>query len=321
MRVPFARCAASMLSEPAKPLSAATRLCAVFGAPIRHSASPAMHNAAMAHLGLDWCYVGCEVAPERLREAIEGARHMGFAGLNLTVPHKLLAVPLMDELDASAIAWGAVNTVVFEAEDAEGLWQPVGRLREIWGPVRAKGHNTDADAIIRALNEDLAIQPRSARVLLLGAGGAGRAAALRLADEGASEMWLVNRTESKAEELAAEIGDRFPAVDVRAGYPPEGTDIEIVLNATSLGLKAGDPLPLDLSRFPLTRADGVYDMVYRPAETPLLRAAQAAGCRTANGLGMLLYQGAAALELWTGLPAPIEVMREALGREIYGDRR
>ena len=304
------------LPEFTKPLSAATRLCAVFGAPIRHSASPAMHNAALATLGLDWRYVGCEVAPEHLGAAISGARHMGFAGLNLTVPHKLLAVDLMDDLDGSARAWGAVNTVVFEAQDAQGEWQPVGQLAEVRGPVRSKGYNTDADAIIRALREDLGTEPRSARVLLLGAGGAARATALRLADEGAEELWLVNRTEAKAVELAEEIRERFPVVTVEVGYPQ--TSVEIVLNGTSLGLKRDDGSPLDETKFPLSRADSVYDMIYRPAETALLRAAKAAGCRTANGLGMLLYQGAAALELWTGRPAPVEVMREALGREIYG---
>ncbi len=300
----------------ARPLSATTRLAAVFGAPIRHSASPAMHNAALAELGLDWRYVACEVAPERLREGIEGARHMRWVGLNLTVPHKLLALPLMDELDDSARLWGAVNTVVFEAEDTEGWWKPVGQLREVRGTVRANGFNTDADAIIRSLREDLGIEPRSARVLLLGAGGAGRAAALRLADEGVEELWLVNRTPDKAQALAAEIAERFPAVDVRTGYPE--AEVEFVLNATSVGLKPGDGLPFDPGIFPLERADGVYDMVYRPAETPLLQAARAAGCQVANGLGMLLYQGAAALELWTGRPAPIEVMRSALKAEIYG---
>ena len=299
-----------------RPISAQTRLCAVFGAPIRHSASPPMHNAGFAALGIDWRYVAFEVAPDRLAEALAGARTMGFCGVNLTVPHKLLALPLMDELDESARTWGAVNTVVFEAEDDEGLWTPVGRLRQVRGPVRMKGYNTDADAVIRSIREDLTIEPRGSRVLLLGAGGAGRAAALRLADEGVNNLWLVNRTESKARELADEISSRFPAVDAQVGYP-DG-DIEIVVNATSLGLKPGDPLPLDLDAFPLRRADGVYDMVYRPAETPLLRAAREADRQTANGLGMLLYQGAAALSLWTGCPAPEEAMRKALHAEVYG---
>jgi len=299
--------------------SARTRLVAVLGSPVRHSASPAMHNAALAELGLDWTYVACEVPPERLAAALIGARDLGLAGLNLTVPHKQLALPLMDVLDDSAREYGAVNTVVFEAEDAEGLWQPVGCLREIRGSVRSRGCNTDADALLRALGEDLGIEPRAARILLLGAGGAARAAALRLADEGVGELWLVNRTEAKAAELAAEIEARTPAVDVQIGYPPG--DIEIIVNATSLGLKEADGLPLDVMAFPLSRADGVFDMIYRPVETPLLRTARAAGCRTANGLGMLLYQGAAALELWTGRPAPLEVMRGALWTEVYGAAR
>ncbi len=300
----------------ARPLSASTRLLAVFGAPIRHSASPAMHNAAIAELGLDWRYVACEVAPERLREAIEGARQMGFLGLNLTVPHKLLAVPLMDELDDSARRWGAVNTVVFETQTGDGEWKPVGQVAQVNGPVRARGFNTDADAIIRSLREDLAIEPRSARVLLLGAGGAGRAAALRLADEGVEALWLVNRTVDKARAVADEIAERFPAVEVKVGYPE--AEVEVVLNATSLGLKPEDPLPFDPQQFSLQQTDGVYDMIYRPAETPLLKAAKAADRRTANGLGMLLHQGAAALELWTGQAVPVTTMRRALEAEIYG---
>jgi shikimate dehydrogenase len=300
----------------ARPLSASTRLLAVLGTPIRHSASPAMHNAALAELGLDWRYVACEVAPERLREAIEGARQMGFLGLNLTVPHKRLAVPLMDALDDSARRWGAVNTVVFETETEDGEWRPVGLVGQVRGPVCARGFNTDADAIIRSLREDLAIEPRSARVLLLGAGGAGRAAALRLADEGVEALWLVNRTTERARAVAEEIAARFPAVEVAVGYPD--SEVEIVLNATSLGLKAEDPLPFDPQRFSLHQTDGVYDMIYRPAETSLLQAAKAADRRTANGLGMLLHQGAAALELWTGMQVPVATMRRALEAEIYG---
>ncbi|MCW5556867.1 MAG: shikimate dehydrogenase, partial [Verrucomicrobiae bacterium] len=124
----------SSLLRPAP--SARTRLLAVFGAPVRHSASPAMHNAALQELALDWTYVACPVAPDHLPAAIEGARCLGFAGINLTVPHKQLAVPLMDALDPSAETYGAVNTVVFEAEDPEGIWRPVGQLRDPSGPVR-----------------------------------------------------------------------------------------------------------------------------------------------------------------------------------------
>lgn len=305
-----------MSSVPPRTVGSRTRLVAVYGQPIHHSASPAMQNAGIESLGLDWRYLACEVAPADLAAAIAGAKAMHFIGLNLTVPHKLLAVDLVDALDPSASAWGAVNTIVFEARDADGEWRPLGQLPEASGPVRSKGYNTDADAIVRSLTEDLAIEPRGARVLLLGAGGAARAAALRLADEGVSELWLVNRTESKAAELAAEITERFPAVHAEAGYP--GSSVEILLNATSAGLKPTDPLPLDVARFPLRGCDVVYDMIYRPHQTPLLAAAQAAGCRTANGLGMLLHQGATALELWSGCVAPRDVMRAALEREIYG---
>lgn len=158
------------------------------------------------------------------------------------------------------------------------------------------------------------------KVMLLGAGGAGRVAALKLAAERVGELFLVNRTSSKAEAIAAEISHRFPGVKATAGYP-KGVNValDLLINATSLGLKPGDGLPLDEAQFKLGRARAVYDMIYRPAETPLLKAAKAAGCRTANGLGMLLHQGARALELWTGRTAPVEVMRTALRKNIYGN--
>jgi shikimate dehydrogenase len=224
---------------------------------------------------------------------------------------------MVDELDESARHWGAVNTVRFEARDSRGAWQPLGLLAEPpAGEVRARGFNTDADALTRALREELAVELKGAQVLLLGAGGAGRTAALKLASDGAARLWLVNRTASKAEALAREIRERFPTVAVALGYPD--VEVDLALNATSLGLRPGDPLPLDAPSFDLSRARAVYDLVYRPAETPLLRAARAAGCRTANGLGMLLYQGAKALELWSGRPAPLAVMRRALEENVYG---
>ncbi len=301
----------------ANPISAVTRYCAVFGHPIKHSASPAMQNAGLAALALDWRYLACEVRPEELPAAITGAKAMRFLGLNLTVPHKLLAVEMMDVLDASAQQWGAVNTVRFEAKDAQGQWQPLAELpAENAAEIRAHGFNTDADAITRSLREDLKIEPRGARILLLGAGGAGRTAALKLASDGALELFLVNRTASKAAQVAAEIRQRFPAVKVSTGYP--ANTVDLILNATSLGLKPSDGSPLDESQFALSKAGAVYDMIYRPAETPLLKAAKAAGCRTANGLGMLLYQGAKALEIWSGRPAPIDAMRRALEKNVYG---
>jgi shikimate dehydrogenase len=260
------------------------------------------------------------VHPDDLGDAIAGAKAMRFIGLNLTVPHKLLAMDMVDALDESARTWGAVNTIVFEARNPHGKWQPLREFETaIPRVVRSRGFNTDADAITRSLREDLGVKLKGKRALLLGAGGAGRTAALKLASEGVKELFLINRTETKATVLAKEIRRRFPAVKVTVGYPGPGTmALDLLLNATSLGLKPGDPSPLDEQAFPLTRVRAVYDMIYRPAETKLLKTARAAGCRTANGLGMLLYQGARALELWTGKKAPIKEMRTALVKNIYG---
>jgi shikimate dehydrogenase len=284
-------------------INAATRLCAVFGLPIAHSASPAMHNAAFAALGLNWRYLAFEVDPENLRAAIEGAKAMNFAGINLTVPHKLLAVEMMDELDESAKKWDAVNTIKF-------VQSPKSKVQ------CAVGFNTDADAIVTALREGLKLKLRGAKVLLLGAGGAGRTAALKLASENVAELFLVNRTQSKAEEIAGEIKKQFPSVKITVGFPK--AKVDLLLNATSLGLKVDDSSPLDKKQFSLKQTRSVYDMIYRPAETKLLAAAKKSGCKTANGLGMLLHQGAKAFEIWTGKPAPLDVMRRALEQNIYG---
>jgi shikimate dehydrogenase len=301
----------------AEPIDASTRYCAVYGCPVRHSASPAMQNAGIGALGLNWRYLAFEVNPADLRQAIAGAAKMGFMGLNLTVPHKLLALEMVDEVDPPAREWGAVNTIVFEGRSEDGSWNPLREFSSLPHEIRSHGFNTDAEAIVRAIREDLMVEIAGASVLVLGAGGAGRTAALKLAAEGAGQLHLVNRTASKAEAVANEIRERFPSVKVRIGYP--GTAVDLALNATSLGLKADDPLPLSVSDYPLGKARAVYDMIYRPAKTGFLRAAHEAGCQTANGLGMLLYQGTRALELWTGQRAPVSAMRQALEKNVYGD--
>lgn len=277
-----------------------------------------MQNAGIAKLGLNWRYLAFEVHPDDLRAAIEGAKAMRFIGLNLTVPHKILAIDLVDAIEESATLWGAVNTIRFEGKDGSGKWRPLTDLEAFSSEIRSHGFNTDAEAITRSLKEDLDIDLPGKRVLVLGAGGAGRTAALKIAESGVAELFLVNRTESKAEELAREIKDRAPVVSVQLGYP--SGRIDLLLNATSLGLKTEDILPFDAKSFSLSQTPAVYDMIYRPAETALLRAAKAAGCRVSNGIGMLLYQGAKALELWSGLEAPIEVMRKALENNVYGTR-
>lgn len=300
----------------AREITGSTIYCAVFGHPVRHTASPAMHNAALEELGFNWRYLAFDVHPESLREALKGAKAMKFAGLNLTVPHKILAVEMMNALDESAREWGAVNTVLFEGENGDGDWQRLWECdpERVRG-IRMRGFNTDADAITRSIEEDLGIQLEGASVLLLGAGGAGRTAALKLAASGVKSLHLVNRTQSKAEAVAREIAERGFAIEARPGYP--SGKVDLVVNATSLGLKSGDPLPFSTSEFSLKQAGFAYDMIYRPAVTPFLAEAGSAGCKTANGLGMLLYQGAKALEIWTGKPAPVELMRRALHEHIY----
>ncbi len=275
-----------------------------------------MQNAGIAALGLNWRYLAYDVHPEHLRQAIMGAKAMNFIGLNLTVPHKILAVDLVDALDQSAREWGAVNTIRFEAKDSQGNWQPAHAWADPPSELRSQGFNTDADAIVRAICQDLGVNPVGARVLLLGAGGAGRTAALKLASEGVGELFLINRTADKAQAVADEILQRWPSTKVALKYPTEPVDV--VLNATSLGLRSSDPLPFDESRFSLKQTSAVYDMIYRPAETPLLQRAKALGLRCTNGISMLLYQGAKALEIWTGQAPPIEVMRRALETNVYG---
>ena len=253
-----------------------------------------MQNAGIAKLGLNWRYLAFEVRPHELRQAIEGAKAMRFIGLNLTVPHKVLALEMVDTIEDSARVWGAVNTIRFEGKDPTGTWKSLRDFESTPAEIRSHGFNTDADAITRSLKEDLGVELAGKRVLLLGAGGAGRTAAIKIAEQGVTELFLVNRTESKAEEIAREIKERWPNVSVQTGYPKGKLDL--LLNATSLGLKTEDTLPFDQKSFSLPNAAAVYDMIYRPAETPLVKAAKAAGCRVSNGLGMLLYQGAKALE-------------------------
>ncbi|HSH92616.1 MAG TPA: shikimate dehydrogenase [Roseimicrobium sp.] len=314
-RIPYNRPVSATVFHP---LDASTRYCAVYGHPVAHSASPAMHNAGLDALGLTgWRYIAFDVHPDELAAAINGARAMKFSGLNLTVPHKLLALPLMDVLDESAKKWGAVNTVRFETQDADGNWVALGQVpASAVNRIRSVGYNTDADAIVRSIREDLGLELRGKSVFLLGAGGAGRVAAMKVAEQGVRELHLLNRTRSKAEAVADEIAVLYPGVSTKIGYPDQPVDL--VLNATSMGLKAEDPLPFEETLFSLRSARHAYDMIYRPAETRFLKLAKESGCKTANGIGMLLYQGASAQELWTGKPAAISVMRSALVKHVYG---
>lgn len=289
-----------MTGTPPLPPTASTRLFAVLGHPVAHSLSPVFQNAGFRALGIDACYLAFDVAPEALGTALEGARALGFGGLNLTIPHKEQALALAREADAGAVLVGAANTLV----PAPGGW---------------RAFNTDVEGLLRALGDDLGFAPAGRRALLLGAGGAARAAAVGLLRSGIQEILLANRNETRAEKLACALGDvagqnRVTPVglgDARAFGLAAG---DLVLSATPLGLHGQGSWPWDLGRF----SPGVafYDLAYGREETALVTAARAAGFRAASGRRMLLHQGAAAFTLWTGRPAPLGAMEAALAEAI-----
>jgi shikimate dehydrogenase len=287
---------------PAWLLSGHTTVVGVIGWPVEHSVSPQMHNAALRALGLDWCYVPFAVRPENLPQAIAGACALGLRGLNATVPHKQALLSLMDELTPEARAIGAVNTVLVREE---GLL----------------GHNTDAQGFLRALRE-AGYEPQGCSALVLGAGGVARAIVYALLSVGAS-LTLLNRTAARAEALACEFAGHARA-SLEAGPLDAPTlrrvmpGASLIVNATTLGMwpqVQSTPWPDDV---PLSAGAFCYDVVYNPRETHWLRRTRAAGCAAADGLGMLVHQGAEALELWTGRTAPIGVMRAACESALGG---
>ena len=264
----------------------------LLGHPIAGSLSPPMHNAAMRALGLDAVYVPFPVLPEHLAEAVAGLRRAGVLGFNLTVPHKTAILPLLDEVTASAARIGAVNTVKIAS----------GRLL---------GTNTDGAGVLNSLAEDLDWRPKGQTLVLLGAGGAARGIAFSLLDAGLASLIISNRTLARAEALVKDCQRHHPQREIRAIEWPtrERAECDLLLNATTLGMGAQGS-PVDIKAMTIRR--GVLDIVYHPPETPLLAQAHAAGLPCANGLGMLLHQGCAALEYWVGQPAPVAVMRQAL---------
>ena len=255
----------------------------IFGDPIEHSLSPAMQNAAFRALGLDACYHAFRVSPENLRSAILGAEAMGFGGLNLTIPLKERALEVA-EADDLAKAIGAVNTISID----DGI----------------VGHNTDGTGALLALKEAGA-KIRGSRVLLIGAGGAARAIAFTLAQEGA-EISIANRNPERARQLAACVGATGCGLEVLERLVPEE---DVVINATSVGMRELDPRLFEARL--LHKGQVVFDVVYN-RETELLRDARAAGAVAIDGVMMLVYQGAKALEIWTGKSAPLEVMEKAV---------
>ena len=273
---------------------------AVLGHPIKHSISPAIHNAALAELArseedfLAWKYYRFDVPPEQLSLALTRLHAAGFHGLNLTVPHKILAMEMVKEIDPAALRIGAVNTLL--------------RTREGW-----RGYNTDGHGLACALRDELQVSLSGAQVILLGAGGAARGAAVECLTQGCASLWIGNRTRRNLDALLALLRplagevpiQGFDPIDPPAGLPAGA----VVINATSAGLKPEDSAPIDLRRLPPGLK--VFDMIYNPPQTPLLRQAAALGLAQANGLAMLVHQGARSLEIWTGRPAPLSTMQTA----------
>jgi shikimate dehydrogenase len=265
---------------------------AVLGHPIRHSVSPAMHNAALAALArddarlADWRYFKFEVPPEELPRALDLLHRGGFHGVNLTVPHKVLAFGRMAEVDPAARPAGAVNTLLRR----DGGWA---------------GFNTDGYGLAAAVRETLGLGLSGAHVVLLGAGGAARGAAVECLQRRCASLTIVNRTRENLEALLALLKPLAGGIPVTGLDPAEVADRSpagtLIINATSAGLKASDPLPVDLAA--LRAPAAVFDMIYNPPTTPLLRTAAERGIPAANGLAMLVHQGAKALEIWSGVPA------------------
>ncbi len=269
----------------------------LFAYPAGHSISPAFQQAALDHHGLDARYDAVSTAPDALGDAVGRLRGEGFLGANVTIPHKEAVRSHLDALDPWAETLGAVNTIVKQRD-------------------RLVGHNTDAYGLLRALKEQADFQPQGRSVLLLGAGGAARAAAFGLCREGISSLTIANRTLERAMALVAALGDLGPALSAVSLAPRDVAETlagaDLVVNATSVGMNHGgaaDESPIDAGL--LRPGTVVFDMVYTPLDTPLVEGARSAGAVGVSGLWMLIHQGAAAFELWTGRDAPVDVMYEA----------
>lgn len=265
---------------------ATTRLTGILGWPVEHSLSPAMHNAAFAACDLNWAYLAFAVERSRIAEAVRGLAAVGCSGLNVTIPHKQAVIEHCSGTSPSVDAIGAANTLIPDGSDG------------------FRADNTDAEGFLRALDEGGAGDFAGARVLLIGAGGAGRAVAHAVRSRG-GHLLVANRTPERAAELGEPVPFTVDAINAAAA------ESALVVNATSLGMGT-DEVPPELPLAGIGPDQAVNDLVYRPGGTPWLAAAAARGARTVDGLGMLLHQGAAAFERWTGVDAPVAVMRAAL---------
>ncbi len=284
-------------------ISGKTRVCGIIGDPIEHSMSPAIHNAAFEKMEIDYLYVPFRVKKEALGKAIAGMRALNIRGLSVTIPHKVAVIPFLDELDPLAERISAVNTIVND----DGV---------------LKGYNTDAGGFLQALLEG-GVEPKGKNVVILGAGGASRAISFILAERGAHLVILNRLLELDwAEELASRISQVFKQEVDALELNEENlakvlAKADIVVNATSVGMSPNideTPIPAKLLKPGLI----VFDIVYNPIKTRLLREAEEVGAKTIGGLDMLVWQGVLAFEKWTGVKAPVKLMREEAIKGLQG---
>lgn len=278
-----------------------TKVFGIIGYPIKHTFSPYMHNLAFKALNINAAYVPFEVSPDRLKDAVCGLIALGVGGVNVTIPHKEAIMPFLDELSPEAKGIGAVNTVL---------------LRE----GKSKGYNTDAGGFLSSLIEDTDVRPYNKSALVFGAGGAAKAIAYVLTREGIKSITFVDIVIQKAKELALKIRRDFPGCSARSipflksRIDEEALNSDILVNASPVGMKKADPCIVSPSA--LHKDLAVYDLIYNPTETRLLKEAKKRGLKASNGIGMLLRQGALSFELFTGRRAPISVMRDALEKTM-----
>jgi shikimate dehydrogenase len=284
------------------PANYKAELVGVFGYPVAENPTGVMQEAAFAALGLNWRYLTIEVRPEALPDAMRGLRAFGMRGINLTIPHKVAVLPLLDEISPDAAMIGAVNTVRREGD-------------------RLIGENTDGKGFMRGVREEAGIDPKGKRIVVLGAGGAARAITVELALAGAAELVVINRSIKRGETMVKDLVSRTGA---NARFEPWSKtyhvthDVDVLVNATSIGLFPDvDAMPnvsLDAARPDLL----VCDVVPNPPETRLIRSALAQGLPVLTGLAMLVYQGAIGFKMWTGQAAPEVAMKAALRQAFAG---
>lgn len=277
----------------------------IIGHPVKHSLSPLMHSASFAKLGINAQYEAFDVRPDELEAKLTEFRAAGFQGLNVTVPHKVAAMQLVDHLDTTATLYGALNTIRF-------------------GENRVEGFNTDAGGFLEDLATNCNATPESATIMVLGCGGAGRALAIACALHGARRLMLAEIAEERALQVAAEIRDKLPQagveVEVLASEPAVWTErcaeAEIVLQCTPSGLKLDDPPVLPATAFRSHQL--VYDLIYNHQVTSTMASAAQGGATVYNGLGMLICQGALSFKIWSGREADVAAMRTAVRQSLYG---